>query len=197
MKMRLLKLTVGLMLITNSSNAQLKPPGSNPALKNDLQKVIADFNNGFAAIKGAVQSENPQTIEYSSQVQLNGAEECMITLYTGAKPIYSFQAVMLTTEDFEEAAKKYKLLYNQLRGMTIKLNHDYTYSLTGDYDAPDESKKFSSTIMRLLPAATQLPKLKVEVSMQYYFPEWKVSLLVYEKEREDNDRGKKEEDETK
>ena len=197
MKMRLLKLTAGLMLITIWTQAQSKIPAAGPSFKNDLQKVIADFNKGFATIKGDVQSENPQTIEYSSQLRFAGAEECLITQYTGAKPIYSFQAVMLTTEDFEEASKKYKWLYSQLKAMTIKLNHDYTYSLTGAYDAPDESKKFSSTIMRLLPAATQLPKLKVEVSLQYYFPEWKVSLLVYEKEREDKDRGKKEDDETK
>jgi hypothetical protein len=34
-----------------------------------------------------------------------------------------------------------------------------------------------------------MPKLKIEASMQYEFPEWKVSLVVYEKEREDKDRG--------
>jgi len=178
MKMCTAKLTVLALLITCSSKAQLKLPVSNHALKTDLQKVIGDFNNGFSSIKGEVQSENPQTIEFSSQVKLNGAEECQITQYSGAKLIYSFQAVMLTTEDFEEASKKYKWLYNQLKGMTIKINHDYTYSLTGDFDKPNESKKFSSSIMRLLPSDTQLPKLKVEVSMQYYFPEWKVSLLV-------------------
>lgn len=194
MKMRLQKLTACAMLITISTQAQLKLPTSNAGLKNDLQKVIDDFNNGFASIKGDIQSENPQTVEYASHVKLNGAEECIITQYSGSKPIYSFQAVMLTTDDFEEASKKYKVLYNQLKGMTIRVNHDYTYRLTGDYDTPDEGKKFFSTIMRLLPSATQLPKLKVEVSMQYYFPEWKVSLLVYEREREDKERGKIEDD---
>jgi hypothetical protein len=186
------------MLITIGAHAQLKVPSSNnTTFRNDLQRVIEDFNSGFSSIKGDVQFENPQTIEYSSQVKLNGAEECVITKYTGARSIYSFQAVMLTTEDFEEASKKYKSIYSQLKGMTIKLNRDYTYSLAGDFEKPDESKKFSSSVMRLLPSATQLPKLKVEVSMQYYFPEWKVTLLVYEKEREDMDRGKREEDETR
>ncbi len=197
MKMYTTKLTVLALLITFTSTAQLRLPVSNNALRNDLQKVIGDFNNGFTSIKGDMQSQNPQTVEFLSQVQLSGSEECVITQYTGAKPIYSFQALMLTTENFEEASKKYKWLYGQLKGMTIKINHDYTYSLTGDFDKPDESKKFSSTIMRLLPAATQLPKLKVEVSMQYYFPEWKVSLLLYEKEREDGDRGETEEGEAK
>ncbi len=34
-----------------------------------------------------------------------------------------------------------------------------------------------------------MPKLKIEASMQFEFPEWKVNLLVYEKEKEDKDRG--------
>jgi hypothetical protein len=65
--------------------------------------------------------------------------------------------------------------------------------LSGDYDAPSESRKFSSTVFRLMPNANNLPKVKVELSLQYEFPEWKIYLLVYQKEREDADRGKKEE----
>jgi hypothetical protein len=34
-----------------------------------------------------------------------------------------------------------------------------------------------------------MPKLKIEASMQFQFPEWRVSLLVYEREREDNEQG--------
>ena len=38
-----------------------------------------------------------------------------------------------------------------------------------------------------------MPRLKIEVSMQFEFPEWKVVLSVYEKEREDHERGEIEE----
>jgi hypothetical protein len=31
--------------------------------------------------------------------------------------------------------------------------------------------------------------LKVEASMQFEFPEWKINLMVYEREREDNEQG--------
>jgi hypothetical protein len=195
MKINLLRLLVVFFVcVSLSSVAQVRLPVSNNGLRTDLQKVIDDYSKQFAHIKGDMQAQNPQTVDYASQVQLSGSEECLITQYSGARPIYSFQAVMLTTEDFEEATKKYKWLYNQLKGMTIRLNHDYTFSLAGDYEAPDESRKFTSCIMHLLPAATNLPKLKVEVTMQFAFPEWKVNLLVYEREREDNERGKLEED---
>lgn len=179
--------------VSTALNAQLKLPLKNNALKTDLEQVIDDFPKEFATLKGGVQAENPQTVEYHSQLKLSGSESCVITRYTGAKAVYSFQAVMLTTEDFDDAVKKYKWLFNQLKGMTVKVNRDYTFSLAGSYESPEESRKFTSSILNMLPAAVNVPKLKVEVSLQFEFPEWKVNLLVYEKEREDNERGEIEE----
>jgi hypothetical protein len=182
-----------LFLSFQSLNAQLKLPLKNNALKTDLEQVIDDYPKEFATLKGSVQAENPQTVEYNSQLKFSGSESCIITRYTGAKAIYSFQAVMLTTEDFETAVKKYKWLFNQLKGMTVKVNRDYTFSLAGNYESPEESRKFTSSIFHMLPSAVNVPKLKIEVSLQFEFPEWKVNLLVYEKEREDDERGETEE----
>jgi hypothetical protein len=187
-------LLISFLFLNIAASAQVRLPVSNNALRTDLQKVIEDFSKQFTALKGEMQSENPQTVEFTSLLQLSGSENSVITQYSGSKPIYSFNALMLTTEDFEEATAKYKWLYNQLKGMTIRLNRDYTFSLDGDYEAPAESLKFSSSIMKLVPGATNLTKMKVEIAMQFEFPEWKVSLLVYEKEREDKDRGEIEEE---
>lgn len=181
------------LFLSCSLNAQLKLPLKNNALKTDLEQVIDDYPKEFATLKGGVQAENPQTVEYNSQLKFSGSESCIITRYTGAKAIYSFQAVMLTTEDFEAAVKKYKWLFNQLKGMTVKVNRDYTFSLAGAYESPEESRKFTSSVLHMLPSAVNLPKLKVEVSLQFEFPEWKVNLLVYEKEREDDEKGETEE----
>ena len=74
--------------------------------------------------------------------------------------------------------------------MSLTLNRDYSYSLAGEYDKPDESKKFSTTVFHLFPNASNLPKVKVELSLQYELLEWKIYLLVYQKEREDEERGK-------
>jgi hypothetical protein len=175
-------------------HAQLRVPVTNNDLRNNLQKVIVGFTEEMNAIKGEVLAQNPQTVEYSTQLKFEGAEENTVTQYISKKPIYSWQAVILTTEDFEEATKKYKWLFNQLKVMTIKMGDGYTFSLNGNYDAPDDSKKFSASTFQLTPAATYLPKLKIEVGLQYYFPEWKVNLTVYQKEREDRERGDVNED---
>jgi hypothetical protein len=176
------------------ASAQLRLPiTGNSDVRQALEKVINDYPKSFATLKGEVIANNPQTVEYESLLSFKSAERHSITEYSGKKPVYSWQAQMFTTDDFETAAKKYKTYFSQLKGMNLKLNRDYDYTLSGEFDKPDDSKKFSSTVFRLFPNATYLPKVKVELSLQYEFPEWKIYLMVYQKEREDNERGKIEE----
>ena len=177
-------------LLGISANAQLKIPiGGNPTngFRNDIQKVVEAFPHQFEEIRGAVIAKNPQTVEYASLVRPAGAQETMIVKYSSdLKPIYSWQSVLLTTEDYEEAFKKYKAIYNQLKGMNVKYVADL-YTLRGEYEEPDESRKFTTSILAPMHPPLALKKLKVEVSMQFEFPEWKVAVLVYEKEKEDED----------
>lgn len=188
-------LTLAAFFLFSKAGAQLKLSVlGNPDVRQALEKVITDFPKGFASLKGEVLNTNPQTVEYESLLNFKSAEKNIIIQHSGAQPVYSWQALMFTTEEFEKAEKKYKTLYGQLKNVNIKLNRDYDYSLSGDYDKPDESKKFSSTVFSLLPNATYLPKVKVELSLQYELLEWKIYLMVYQKEREDSERGKVEED---
>lgn len=185
---------VSALLLFQAATAQLKFPGAgNPDIRNALEKVISDYGKDFVALKGEVQATNPQTVEYGSLLSFKSAESNIIIQHSGNPSVYSWQARMATAEDFEAAEKKYKALYSQLKGMNLKLNRDYDYTLSGDYDKPEESKKFSSTVFHLSPAASYLPKVKVELSLQYELMEWKVYLLVYQKEREDSERGRREE----
>jgi hypothetical protein len=176
-------------LCVTPAMGQIRIPVTNNDLRHNLEKVIADFPQELNSIKGNMIERNPQTVEYATVLKFDGAEENTVTQYISNKPVYSWQATVLTSEDFEEASKKYKWLCNQLKVMTINMGNGYTFSLNGDYEAPDDSKKFSISTFHLTPAATYMPKLKVEVGMQFYFPEWKVVLRVYQKEREDSERG--------
>jgi len=179
---------IGLML-SIQANTQVKTPVTNNELRTNLTRVVEAFPSHFSELRGDTLIENPQTIEFASLLDFKTARENSITQYKSIKPIYSWQALLINTEEFDEAVKKYKWLYNQLKVMTITLDNGYSFTMSGDYDVPDESRKFSSSIFKLTPNASSMPKLKIEVSMQFEFPEWKVSLLVYEKEREDSERG--------
>lgn len=189
MRMKAPKLTTTILLFLGlNSQAQLKFPVTNNDLRNNLSKVITGYVDGFSSLKGDTLSINPQSIEFSTRLNFEGSEHNTITQYKSNNAIYSWQAVLTSTEDFEEATKKYKWLYNQLKVMTVKVQ-DYSFTLYGEYDEPDESKKFCSSIFKLMPNAANMPKLKVEASMQFEFPEWKINLMVYEREREDNEQG--------
>jgi hypothetical protein len=96
---------------------------------------------------------------------------------------------MASEEEFTLAEKKYKSLFKDLKGMTLTLNRDYSYGLQGTYGEPAESKKFASSVFRLTPNASNLPKVKVELSLQYELMEWRIYLTVYQKEREDDEQG--------
>lgn len=187
--MKSLKLTVlSLCVSTIHTYAQFKLP-IHSAIRNDFQKIVAEYPVNFENIKGKVINQNPQTTEYASQLSLGDAQECIITKYSsGIKPIYSWQANMLTSEDFEAAAKKYKWLFNQLKGTNVYYVKDQ-YTLKGTFEEADESRKFTTSVLTVTSPPTPLQKLKVEVSLQFEFPEWKVNLLVYEKEREDDEQG--------
>jgi len=174
-----------------TANARLKIPvkgNTNSGLRSDLQKVVEAVPYQFQDMRGKVVANSPRTVEYASLVKPAGAQETLIVKYSSeAKPVYSWQSVLLTTEDYEEAAKKYKTVYNQLKGMNITYVVD-KYTLRGAYEAPDESRGFATSVLTPAHPPAALKKLKVEVSMQYEFPEWKVAVMVYEKEKEDEEQ---------
>ena len=177
-----------LLFLCINANAQLKLPVTNNDLKNNLSKVISDYLEGFASLKSDTVVVNPQSIEFTTKLDFPGSEVNSITEYLSKKPSYSWEAVLLTSEDFEEASKKYKWLFGQLKLATVSVQNN-SFGLNGEFDVPDERKKFCSSIFTLTSSDGNLSKLKVEANMQFEFPQWKVKILVYGREREDNERG--------
>src|SRR5258706_5301043 len=147
------------LLSVNSTKSQINiNPGS--SIATDVKKIIDDYPNHFENVRGEMIIQNPQSTEYQCSVKLNGAEESVITRYSGKRNFISWHAVMLTTENFDEAKKKFNSLYNQLNNLCIK-----SIRLKGAYESPVEDKKFTSAILSFDPADESLKKLKVEVVM--------------------------------
>lgn len=177
-------------LFFNAVAAQLKLPGINNGVAHDVKKVIEDYPNRFIHLMGEMVAEHTQLTDYQCNFNVNGAEESIITRYSAKKEVCSWQAVMLTTDEFEKAKQKFKSLYNQLNNLSVNSNK-VNFRLNGVYESPEEAKKFTSVLFSFNPANESLKKLKVEISLQYIEPmEWKVKVLVYDREREDVERGK-------
>ncbi|MEO7984359.1 MAG: hypothetical protein ABI688_09775 [Bacteroidota bacterium] len=174
----------------HSVHAQLRLPVIDGVGK-DVKKVIEDYPNHFANLMGEMSSQNTQSTDYQCNFTINGAEEATITRYSAKKEVCSWQAVMLTTENFEKAKQKFRALYNQLNNLPVDITGGKNFRLKGKYDTPAEEKKFSHVLFSFEPSNDLVKKLKVEISIEYQAPmEWKVKVQVYDKEREDDERGK-------
>lgn len=159
-----------------------------PALTSDIEKVARDYYVHFDNIKGEKISESGNIIEYASKISPPGAIESTIMQIKSLQNSYSWQALMLDTEDFEKAVASYKKIYRQLDGAKIVLENGQSYKLTGEFDTPSESKAFASSMLELGANSRSIQPFKVEVALTYSMPEWSVKIYVYEKENDEDIR---------
>ncbi|MEO6288542.1 MAG: hypothetical protein ABIO76_01400 [Ginsengibacter sp.] len=152
------------------------------SITTDVGKVATDYYYQFNNIKGEKISETDNIIEYSSKITPHGALESTIIQIKNLENSYSWQALMLDTEDYKQAVTKYKLLYKQLNGARLSFGERKFYTLKGIYDAPDETRGFASTLLALETTESEMRQFKIEVALNYAMPEWSVKIFVYEKE---------------
>lgn len=157
-------------------------------IKPDIEKVAQDYYDHFQNIIGEKISESINTIEYQSKLVPAGALESTVLEIKGLKNVYSWQATMLSTEEYEKAVEKYKQFYRQLNGANFIMPDHKSWKFRGPYDNPDESRAFASSILEPDVDIKALQKLKVEIALNYDMPEWTVRILVYEKEADEDIR---------
>lgn len=176
------------------SPAQLHLPAIN-GIGGDLKKVIQDYPSQFTHLRGEAIYEGPQSTDYACTLSIKDAEDVKITQYSATrKNVSSWQATLLTTDDFAEARKKFKALYSQVNGLGVRMDDGSTYHLKGHYEDPAEERSFCSSVFSLQSAPESMEKMKVELTMVNELLEWKVKLLVYGRDREDDERGKRVDD---
>jgi hypothetical protein len=183
----LVLITIGILL-KNGLIAQVKLPIVDNPIKAEMERVVKDYFNEFINIRGEEIVENPQSTDYKSMVTLHGSEGCSITKYSSTKNnIWSWQAVMLTTEEFSQAKKSFQALYNQLNNLSVNFETQTGCSFKGDYSIPTEERKFTSVVFSANSKDEALKPLKIELTLQYKIVEWEIRIIVYGKEREDNE----------
>lgn len=156
--------------------------------REDLSKVVGDYSNQFRSFLGELLVENPQSADYRSLLNISGAEECIITKYSAVgKSIFSWQALMFRTGDWDAAVKKYKSLFGSINNLSVSLEQT-NLVFKGAYSKPAEELKFSSIIFS--PGRKSANKLRVELLLETELMNWIVKILIYEKEKEDDERGK-------
>ncbi len=183
---KLLVFFTSFIFVSTAVLSQLKLPGVN-GTGSDIKKVFANYPNGFQSITGDIIAENAQSTDFECTIAVNGAEETFITRFSGEKRVSSWQAIMLTTENFNKAKQRFRVLFSQLNDLSITVAGQ-TYKLKGDYAVPKEESKFSSVILMAEPSKEAIKKLRTELVIEFHAPmEWKVKVLIYDKERNDDE----------
>jgi hypothetical protein len=170
------------ILTTMSLTAQSKLSvfKSSNSVKPDIEKIVHDYFENFNNIKGDTIGQSISTIEFNSKVLPKGADAASITQYKTSGS-YSWQCNMFSSEEFKEAVQRYRQYYRELNGVSFTFSNKTTYRLTGNYDAPDESRSFASTILETHSYDRIIKNFKIELGLNYSFPEWSVRIMVYEK----------------
>lgn len=159
------------------------------SLQTDIGKIISDYPNGFKNIIGEELIRNPQTTEFVCLVTVKDAINCKLIKYSSnVKEICSWEAEMLKTDDFETASKKFRSIYNSLQHLSVSINGSKVV-FKGDYIKPSESIKFTTIVLEPGDKTPELKHLKIAVVLETEMLEWVIRIQVYEKEREDTDRG--------
>ena len=170
-----------------SLSAQVIPVKN--AFQTDIAKVISDYPNGFKNIMGDETIQNPQSIEFECLVTVKDAIKCRLIKYSSnLKDIYSWEADMIKTDDFEAALKKFRELYNSLQHLSVNIN-GITTIFKGDYIKPSEAIKFTSIVLDAYDKTPELKSLKLALILEADMLEWVIKIQVYEKERADKDKG--------
>ena len=158
------------------------PPKQESSVKQDVGMVTHDYYNDFSHIIGDTLESYGSTIEFQCKVVPQGATQSTIQEIKGQKNAYSWQATLFQTDDFKEAVEAYHKLFHQLNGADYPIFTKEKWRFSGDYDTPDESRAFASSILEPVAPTPQLKQLKIEIALNYTMPEWTVKLLVYEKQ---------------
>ena len=187
MKKSFLSLLLLVIAFLNHATAQSLKVKSVTGIKPEVQQLIHAYFQHFDGAKGDTLSQSNGSTIYSSRILPPGAIESSITQYKPGNS-YSWQATILRTEDFDKAVDLYKKYYQQLNGMSVVMDDKSTSKLAGQFDRPEESRSFASSILELQKVNRGLKLLKVEISMNYSLPEWTVKLLIYEKQADEDMR---------
>jgi len=185
--MKPLTTTFIFILFVFSLSAQVIPIKN--ALQTDIAKVLSDYPNGFKNILGDEISQNPQSLEFECLLTIKDAIKCRLVKYSSnVKDIYSWEADMIKTDDFETASNKFRTLYNSLQHLSVNINGT-TAVFKGDYIKPSEAIKFTTIVLDAGDKTPELKKLKLALTLEADMLEWVIRIQIYEQEREDKDRG--------
>jgi hypothetical protein len=182
-------LVIGLSVLFFSFPSFSQTPVLTSVLHSEMNSIISDYPNHFKNLTGDLLEEGTQVSSFTSKICLSGAAQCRVLKYSASgKEVYSWEAGFPAKEEFADVKKQFRNLYNQLQNLNLTWQNK-TYTLSAPYAAPSEDLRFHSIVFTTGKQDEAAGKLKVELLLEADMLEWSIRILVYEKEREDEEKG--------
>lgn len=174
------------VLIFISSSAQNLLSARTSSFSRAFAEVILDYPNNFHNISGDLILSQGEYEHYASLVTLPGSKSCIIGRYHSlADSTASWQAVMYSHEDFEEASREYKNIFRQLRSSPVTLVDGSKIYLVGEMPELDGSLDFTIATFIFPTADMRYRNFKVELELLYTMNEWVINLNLVRRKKDE------------
>lgn len=172
------------MLATTTHAQLIKKTSTAVNFSDSLSKIVADFKNNFTKLQGNPMPSQPDAELYRSTVCLPGSKHCVIYHYHSKEDhSANWQSLMYTGENFDEAIKVYKKIFNDVKKAKVGNINNKPVSFEGDMETPDENVRFAVSSLRLKTDDAKYRNMVAEVELTNNYYGWEVHLNIYSKKR--------------
>lgn len=157
------------------------------AFTDSLQKIVSSFADNYYSIQGDMISSAEDGDTYVSDMSVPGAKNTVIYRFHSTRDTTaSWQATLYKGEDFKEAAKIYKNTFRYVSKAHLTKS-GYTISFAGFMEDPNESLRFTSSVLKADSGNNAYKKYVAEVEIVNSFTGWEVHLNLHNK-KDDRDK---------
>lgn len=169
-------------------HAQITKPFHPSSVFNDsLTRIVIDFSTNFYQVQGDELAPQEGMEVYQSKVGLPGASHCVIyRFHSQLDTSASWQAIMYQGENYEDALKIYKNIYQQLTKSKMKWYDNRLAAFKGEMEEPDENLRFTNTWLQLNVPDFLYKDFYAEIEITNSYSGWEVHLNLHAKKNDKN-----------
>ena len=164
-----------------------KPFHPSAVFIDSLTRIVIDFSTNFYRVQGEELAPQEGMEVYQSKVGLPGATHCVIyRFHSQLDTTASWQAVMYEGENYEDALKIYKNIYQQLTKSKMKWYDNRLAAFKGQMEEPDENLRFTNTWLQLNVPDFLYKDFYAEIEITNSYNGWEVHLNLHAKKDDKN-----------
>jgi len=179
-------MAVGLFYVTHAQQTTPQTVSDPATFPSVIDAVLRDFPHNLQHITGELVLAQGEFEHYASVLALPESQRCIITRWHSTQDTtVSWQAAMITTDEFSKADHVYRELYRKLQQCYIQLTDGTVVYLKGVWEPAKESAAFTTSTLRVAVDDQRYKEVRVELELVYQLAEWGVNINIFSKKPDD------------